>query len=422
MLVPNWNLKSRVLHSPAFSRVWAHYRRWQQQRDYVSRREHYSRVASDNGLVYRESDTVEAVRARMDGRGYSPRRRAIGHVHTFAFIPRIGWHAALYKDLRELGPVSEFDYAAHGYSWDEFWRRDRRASDRRHEMNSLALSALREAHARHPVDWVFVYASGLEIRYQFVQCVTSELGVPVVNMCLDDKNSWSGPPMDGQRTGQIEIAPHFDLAWTSARVACEWYLAEGGRPIYMPEGFDAGAYYPVSVKRDIPVSFVGACYGYRRSIVDFLRRCGVDVRTFGVGWNQASWVGNAAAVFNRSTINLGMGGVGYLEDVTNVKGRDFEIPGTGGGVYLTSFNSDLAQHFVVGEEVLCYGSRSEMLELVRYYLARPTEARAIADRARQRCLSEHRWLHRYRRICEALGILSEENRSVALLAKGSAIR
>ena len=82
-----------------------------------------------------------------------------------------------------------------------------------------------------------------------------------------------------------------------------------------------------------------------------------------------------------------MGGIGYSERFTNVKGRDFEIPGTGGGVYLTSFNPDLAQSFVVGEEILCYSNRDEMLELIRYYLAHPEEARAIAARGRggKRC-------------------------------------
>ena len=126
---------------------------------------------------------------------------------------------------------------------------------------------------------------------------------------------------------------------------------------------------------------------------------------FGSGWRHASWVDDPADVFCRSAINLGMGGIGYSEELTNVKGRDFEIPGCGGGVYLTSFNADLAQHFVVGEEILCYSSRDEMLELIRYYLAHRDEADAIARRARERSLREHRWLHRYQRVCRILGIL-----------------
>ena len=112
-------------------------------------------------------------------------------------------------------------------------------------------------------------------------------------------------------------------------------------------------------------------------------------------------------VINRTRINLGMGGIGYSESLTNVKARDFEVPGTGGGMYLTSFNTDLARHFVVGHEIACYRNREELVELVRYYLARPEEASAMAARARARCLAEHRWLHRFQKICRILGILSE---------------
>lgn len=61
-----------------------------------------------------------------------------------------------------------------------------------------------------------------------------------------------------------------------------------------------------------------------------------------------------------------MEGIGYSEILTNVKGRDFEAPGTGGGAYLTSFNPDLAQYLIIGEESLCYRHHDETLELRGY--------------------------------------------------------
>ena len=174
----------------------------------------------------------------------------------------------------------------------------------------------------------------------------------------------------------------------------------------MPEAFNAAIYQPMQTVQDIPVSFIGGAYGYRPAVVDYLLRHGVPLQTFGSWWPNSGWVDNIVEIINRSVINLGMGGIGYSERFTNVKGRDFEIPGTGGGVYLTSFNPDLAQNFIVGEEILCYSSRDEMLELIRYYLAHPEEARAIAARGRERCLREHRWLHRYQKVLKILGILS----------------
>lgn len=130
----------------------------------------------------------------------------------------------------------------------------------------------------------------------------------------------------------------------------------------------------------------------------------LGVRAWGTGWPAGPAI-DPIEIYNRSAINLGMGGIEYSEELTNVKGRDLEIPGTGGGVYLTSFNADLAQHFNVGEEILCYRDRDDMLELIRHYLLRPEAAMAIAARGRARALREHRWLHRYESILRILEIL-----------------
>jgi glycosyl transferase family 1 len=395
-------IRARVRGTPVVAEAWAAWKRRRLHRDYAAKADWYAGRAP---VAYREEDVVADVRRRLAARRPPPKRR-VGEIHTFAFIPRIGWHGTLYNDLAELGPVTEFDYVALGYRWQEFHRGDRRGVDRRREMNARALAALRAAHRERPVDWVFVYASGLEIQTEWIQAIVDELALPTVNMCLDDKQSWTGSRVGGQRRGQVDIARAFDLSWTSATVACQWYLAEAARPLYMPEGFDLKTCSPMAVVADIPVSFVGGAYGFRRSVVRYLRRHQVPVRAFGPGWEEG-WVEKPAEIFNRSLINLGMGGIGYSETLTNVKGRDFEIPATGGGMYLTSFNADLAHHLLVGQEVVCYGSREELVDLARYYLARPGEAKAIAARARARCLAEHRWRHRYEKICRILQILPE---------------
>lgn len=401
-------LKAEILQWGLVRRGWTTYRRRKLHAEYEERRDRYWREADARGLTYRANDVERDVRARLTARGHAPRRRALGAVHTFAFIPGVGWHGALLPDLRALGPVTHYDYAAEGLDMGQLWT-SAEAPRLRTEMNARALQQLRAAHASHPVDWVFVYASGLEVERRFIERITEETGLPVVNMCLDDKQSWTGPPIGNQRTGQVDIASAFDLSWTSARVACEWYLVEGGRPVYMPEGFDAAACRPMKTARDLGVSFVGAAYGFRPDVISELRRHGIDVATFGAGWGaKSAWVDDQVVVFNRSVINLGLGGIGYSESLTNVKARDFEIPGTGGGVYLTSFNPDLAQHFVVGREILCYRNREELTELARWYLHHRDEADAVATAGRARCLREHRWLHRYLELCRILGIVDIE--------------
>ena len=401
-------LKQFLLKQLFLQQLWGFFRSRQLLRQYEARREYYARHAQAKNLIYHESDSIAAIRARLRDRGYRPTSRMIGEIHTFAFVPDLGWHRELLTDLRSLGPLTVFDYVSLGFSWDEFGRANRKVLARRRAMNERFFASLKTAHEARPVDWVYVYASGIEISASSIRRVAEELGIPTVNMCFDDKQSWTGPFMGDHYGGQIGLAAAFDLSWTSARIACEWYLVEGGRPIYMPEGFNAAIFKPRQIVQDIPVSFIGGAYGYRFAVVNYLLRCGVPLQTFGTGWPHSGWVDDIVEIINRSVINLGMGGIGYAEGITNVKARDFEIPGTGGGVYLTSFNPDLAQNFVVGEEILCYSNRDEMLELIRYYLAHPEEARAIAARGRERCLREHRWLHRYQKVLEVLGILPSE--------------
>jgi hypothetical protein len=372
---------------------------------YITRREHYEDRAREMKLAYDPAAVTASVRARLAARGYTPARRSVGEVHTFACVPEFSWHRHLIPDLEALGPVSRFDYCAMGYGVLELTADTDDARRRRREMLAGVLPAFREIHAKRPVDWVFCYGGGQDTSPAVIRELTEAFGVPTVNMSLDDKQGWVGRDNGECRSGACDITRAFDLYMTSARVCCNWHLVEGGRPIYLPEGVDVTAFAPRALPRDLPVSFVGAAYGFRRSFVDELRRFGVDVRVFGSGWPDATWVDDPVDVFNRSAVNLGMGGIEYSESLTNVKGRDFEIPGVGGGVYLTSFNPDLAQHFDVGREIVCYRNREEALELIRHLVTHRDEADAIARAGRARCVREHRWLHRYEAMLRVLGVL-----------------
>ncbi|HEX4048554.1 MAG TPA: glycosyltransferase [Elusimicrobiota bacterium] len=398
-------LKSVVMGSPLFRKPAGAYLRRRLHREYAARSDHYARIAEKEGLVYDEAGTTAAVRARLAARGHAPKAKRLGELHTFVFLPDIGWHNSLIPDLKELGPVTRFDYASLGYRWDEFVRAGKEGIRQREEMNALVLPALLKAHAQRPVDWVYVYGSGYEIKADTVRAITRETGLPTVNMCLDDKHSWTGRWLGDHSGGQDGIVGAFDLSWTTARVACEWIMAEGGRPLCLPEGFDLASVRPLETAKDIPVSFVGEAYGFRLDVIDFLRRRGVPVETFGRGWGPFISSDELAKVLRRSRINLGMGGILHSEELVNIKGRDFEIPAAGGGVYLTSFNPDLARYYAIGDEILCYRGREELVELIRYYLKHPGEAEAVAKRGRERCLREHRWLHRFQKVCGILGLL-----------------
>jgi spore maturation protein CgeB len=135
----------------------------------------------------------------------------------------------------------------------------------------------------------------------------------------------------------------------------------------------------------------------------------MPVRIYGRGWGKkGEYAHSPAEVFSRSQINLGIGSMGFSEELTNVKARDFDVSCTGGGVYLTTYNPDLAMAFEIGKEILCYRNREEAIEMAMYYLDRPDECRAIAKRARERCLREHQWSHRFLRLCRILRIIHDD--------------
>jgi spore maturation protein CgeB len=399
-------LRGLVLEWAPTHALYSKLKEWSLLKEYRYRREYYQALSERQGLRYEEAEAITQIRKHIAKRGYSPSLKEIGNIHTFAIIPRLGWHSHLLDELYEMGPVTEFDYIRHGYDILEFYRADKYGRQRRLEMNSLILPAIKKAHSQQLIDWVFVYASGTEVSANTIRQIQEEIGIPVINMCLDDKHSWSGKWMGDHRGNQIDIAKIYDLSWSSARVACDWYLAEGGRPLYMPEGCNPAIYRPVSLHKDIAVSFIGAAYGFRKKTIRFAKHYNIHVQTFGRGWNTRVPANDEVVeIISRSRINLGMGGIGYSEWLTNVKARDFEIPCTGGGMYLTSYNPDLALHFNVGREIICYRTNDEMVELIRYYLNHSEEAAQIARQGRERCLREHRWMHRYIKICQVLGIL-----------------
>ncbi len=378
------NLKNAILSFRPLRDGWSVLRSRQQEALYRRHREYY------------------AARRREPRVLATPLRRAsMGQVHTFAIISTHAWHGALLGDLRQLGPLTHFDYEFRFPRASGFveWRR---------RMNQDLLDRFARAHRKQPVDWVFAYAEGKHLLASTVRALRETFAVPAVNMCLDDKQSWQGQRIDGQWSGSIGLASAFDLWWTSARVTVDWVNAEGGHALYLPEGFEAAACGDgAELPYRIPVSFVGAAYGRRTQMVEYLRRHAVPVQAFGAGWGPDSRVSDARMIeiFRTSQINLGHGGIGYSERFLNVKGRDFDIPALGGGAYITTFNPDLALHYNLGTEIACWHSYDDLLEQVRWLLARPEACRQLARAARQRCLREHRWLHRYQAVLEYLGVL-----------------
>ncbi len=275
----------------------------------------------------------------------------------------------------------------------------REARSRRGGLAGACLEAVRSrAKEGRPVALAFLYVDGRELAPEAVRAL-GELGVWTIAMCLDDKQLLLDRLPDGSRGGvQRELARAVDVYWTTFRGATDWLASIGARPWYAAEAADPERFRPVEVPaRDIDVLWLGGGYGPRFDFVRALRGYGLEVQAYGPGWEHGSVpFDEMIRLYARSKVVLGLGGVGQGTTISCLKGRDFEVPMCG-AVYLTSYNAELADHFVIGREVLCFSSAVDCAETIGWLLRRPGDAQAIREAARARSRADHSWTRRVER-------------------------
>jgi spore maturation protein CgeB len=276
----------------------------------------------------------------------------------------------------------------------------------RPRLHKELLGEFSRAHSARPVDLVFAYGSHLDFEPDTFKRIRAS-GVPVALLCLDDKHIFREKNY-GYPNGQEPLIGAADVHITNSLECVRWYMAHGVAGYFMPQGIDPEMFKPVQITKDLDVSFIGQRYGGRGRLVDALRACGIRVACFGAGWETPS-ISDAEKIelYSRSRVNLGLGGTGLSNRITCIKGRDFEVPACG-GLYLTTYNYELASMFDIGKEILCYYNEIDCAEIIRYYLERPHQAAAIGQAARQRCLKDHTWEKRITGLVEWMGICEKQ--------------
>lgn len=274
------------------------------------------------------------------------------------------------------------------------------------EANKILVKEITVAHEKIGIDVVFL-AYNIGMLLPDTLKAIRKLKIPTFSYWADDKQNFHAHM--GGSPGKCVFAELIDLHWTTAKDCCTWFLCEKGLPLYLPEGANPEILSSdaklADNKETFDVSFMGQKYGYRDYIINRIKKNGVNIRCFGRGWdgNEIRWE-QMGDLFRRSKINLGLGGVSYSNNLVCLKGRDFEVP-MAGGLYLTTFNPELAEWFDIGKEILCYRTIDECVELIRYYLTHPIEADLVRQATKSRALRDHKWEDRYRKIFEFMGII-----------------
>lgn len=354
--------------------------------------------------------------------------------------------ANLYQGLVQLGlEIVKYDPTPFHVALSPAWTNHDRARE-----SERLVAAVRSAHMKGRVDLMFSYFMDPLVLPEAISRIR-ELGIVTVNYWCNSAHQFH--LVD-------EISPAFDYCAVAEWDSLDKYRAVGATPIYFQMAANPDVYRPYDVPRDLEVSFVGQRYADRPVYIAHLLRHDIDVRVWGAGWTRDRRYGEQlprvprsfvvrhpraallgalssaksrlghllevppwdelriAAVagpslpledlvrtYSRSQISLGFSTVGdqrYLtqDKIRQVHQRDFEAP-MSGAMYFTERQEELSLFYELEREIVCYGSREELLDKVRFYLSHPTLADAIRKAGLERARRDHSWRARFGGLLDA---------------------
>jgi len=331
----------------------------------------------------------QAVREAMRDRYPSLKPRAKGDLRIISVFHHYNWeNDSLLPALEKFGAVRHYD----------------RAEPFHHGMNRHLLDTMHGWMKESPADVIFCYLSGENVSVETLEEMRS-FGVPLVNLSLNDKEHFVGKIRADKSMGSRDTSRMFDLCWTSTEDALKKYCVEGAVPVYLPEGANPDVHRPYEEEKVLDVSFAGQCYGNRPEVIGKLRSLGIPVEAYGSGWpNGPLPLEEMVRLYSRSRINLGFAGIAGHRDAFCLKGRDFEIP-MSGGLYLTEHHPELERVYDIGREIVTFSGFDDLVEKIRFLLANPERAEEIRNRGYRRARRDHTWEMRFERIFSIMGLI-----------------
>ena len=271
-------------------------------------------------------------------------------------------------------------------------------------MNQAMLEAFSDANTKRKVDVVVGYLSGHNTNPKILQQM-GEAGAIIINFCWDDKLGFHGKMVGERWTGPAALAPAVDLNLTNAPESCIKYFVEDGLAMFWPEAAHPDIHKPYDLQFEYDVSTVGGKYGWRPKFIKRLERYGINVTSFGNGWENGTLSDEEMVkLYSRSRINLGFAGVGHSKNLTCLKGRYFEVP-MSGGLYLTHDNQELSLVYDVGKEIVTYKDENDCAKKIQWLLSNFDEADKIRKAGRERALKDHTWEKRFENVFRLTGVM-----------------
>jgi len=346
-------------------------------------------------------DIAAAVKKRLLDRGICQSPAKKGELHIFLCFSSNNWEKILPIVLKPFGELTVFQWESTGFfdTYNEWLTY-------RNKLNVEMLDTFRKAHSKHPIDAMVGYMSDFNTLKETLLEI-GKSGITIFNMSWDDKLYFSGD-VRGQPRSLDKIVSSVDLNLTNAPESVIKYLVHGGLAMFWPEAASPELHKPYDAPFEFDVSFVGNKYGWRPRFIERLRKAGINVVALGESWGNGQLSNeDMVKVYSQSRINLGFAGVGYCKNLMCLKGRDFEVP-MSGGLYLTQDNPELALVYEVGKEIVTYKDEKDCAQKIRWLLENPENAEKIRKAGRKRALKDHTWENRFSDIFRNAGLLLED--------------
>lgn len=237
-------------------------------------------------------------------------------------------------------------------------------------------------------------------------------------------------------------APCFHYVSTTDSGAVEKYIRSGYRNVIKTQwGFNHHKYRRYECREDYDVTFIGQTHSHRKNIIKRVKSNGIDIHCWGKGWPDGRIeTDEMIKLFSRSRINLNftessvvfglksaakiflnrraddsfhlntppatmrIARMMLMDNVPQIKARNFEIPGSGG--FLMTQNADnLGEYFIPDKEIVIFSDTDDLTEKIRFYLKNGKERENIRCAGHKRAMEHHTYERRFREIFKEMGLL-----------------
>ncbi len=311
-----------------------------------------------------------------------------------------GWHERRRLSAIELGyKLSVFSLSDH-HPYITF-----PALDRRWRKRDRALMAMYEVLGKAIDECdVFIHFNGLLIHPDFLAQFKRKL---TVYHCADDP--------DASSVVSKPVARYYDMCGISNPACLDSYRKWGCANVFF---WPLGAFHydeqlaSFDGPRDVPIVFVGSKTGvtkvryvgrflglYNKTrFMTAIQREFPEMVAYGAGWGSGRIADEAIPdLLSRSRLGLNL-----HNTLGPVNGRLYDLSAFG-VCQVCDNKRNLSLVFEEGKEIVGFDSQRECVELIRYFLARPEEARQIGVAARSRFLRDYTMPAIWNRLFAILG-------------------